>query len=166
MERWNLQGHSWDGTGAVEPLPAPSYDRLKELHAYWLAKKGDRAAPARAAIRPEEIPRLLPYLALLDVLGEPPRFRIRLFGTGLVRTYGEDLTGRFADEIDLDTVGPDIVAQLTALVRECRPVVARVRFTKAADGRHLQYERIALPLSDDGGTVNMILAGYVAERAF
>jgi len=166
MEQWNLRRHPWDGAGAVEAVSAPSHARLKDLHAYWLGKKGDRPAPPRAAIRPEEIPRLLPYIALLDVIGEPTRFRFRLFGTALVQAYGDDLTGRFADEVDLDAVGPGILAQFTTLTRDCRPMIARVRFTKSGDGRYVQYERIGLPLSDDGQTVNMILAGYVAEIAF
>ncbi len=165
------KSHPWgDGTAAgVEPIAAPSHALLKDLHAYWLRKKGDGAAPPRAAIRPEEMPRqLLPQIAILDVIPPPPgfRFRFRLFGTALVRAYGDDLTGRFADEIDFGEAGPALLAQLTDVGRECRPAMARVRLVKASDGRYIQYERVALPLSDDGRAANMILAGYVAERAF
>ena len=57
------------------------------------------AMPPRSAIRPDEIVKQLPSVALLDVVGDPPRFRFRLFGTQLVAAYGQDLTGKFVDEI-------------------------------------------------------------------
>jgi len=152
--------------GMIEDVPAPTYPSLRKLHAYWLAKKGDRAAPPRSAIQPDEIVALLPNVALIDVVGNIPRFRFRLFGTGLVKAYGQDITGKFADEVDLDTIGPDIIAQFTKVVRECQPAVARIRFTKTGDHRYVQYERLALPLAETGTTVNMILLGYVPEKAF
>lgn len=36
--------------------------------------------------------------------------------------------------------------------------MARFAFTKQ-DGRHLEYERVLLPLSSDGGKVDMLLIG-------
>jgi len=84
-----------------QELLEPTHRSLKDLHAYWLSKKGSRNAPPRSAIRHDEIVNLLPTIALLDVVGEPPRFRFRLFGTRLVAAYGQDLTGKFVDEIDV-----------------------------------------------------------------
>jgi len=152
--------------GTVQELPEPTYQSLKDLHAYWLAKKGGDIAPPRSAIHPEEIVELLPTIGLMDVVGEAPRLRFRLFGTELVKAYGQELTGKFAENIDLDAVGPDILSQLTSAVLQCCPKVARIQFTKSLDGRFVQYERIALPLSDDGKTVNMLLLGYVPEKAY
>lgn len=136
-----------------------------DLHAYWLSKKGSRLAPPRSAINPAEIVSLLPIIALLDAIGDPLRFRIRLFGTGLCAAYGQDLTGKFLDEIDLSSIGADIVRHAERVVREFRVHIGRSRFT-TRNGRHIEYERIALPLSNDGGTVNMILVGHVVERAY
>jgi hypothetical protein len=152
--------------GAIETLAAPSHQALRTLHTYWLAKKDTRFAPPRSAIRPEELRPLLPTMALAEVIGEPPRFRFRLFGTGLVEAYGEDVTGRFSDEIDLDWIGDRIHEEARKVVDERRISVALIRFVKATDGRYLQYERVLLPLSDDGETVNMLLLGYVMERAY
>ena len=148
----------------VERLAAPTYQSLKDLHAYWLARKGDRSAPPRSAIRPEDFVRMLPHIALIDVIGDGPQYRFRVFGTGLVEAYGQELTGKFDHEVDLNSVGPEIIGQLTAVVVECQPNVVRIRFTKDGDGRYLQYERLALPLADDGTDVNMILLGYVVEK--
>lgn len=138
-----------------------------DLHAYWLSKKGTRSAPPRSAIRPDEIVNLLSSVALLDVVGDPPRFRFRLFGTRLVAAYGQDLTGKFVDEIDVGgKVPPEILARATKVVRECCINVGRSRYTKKGDQRHVEYELILLPLSDDGVTVNMIVCGYAIETAY
>jgi hypothetical protein len=153
---------------SVESLAAPVHSSLRELQAYWLSKKGDLAAPARAAIDPSEIKSLLPSLLLIDVVDDvasPQRFRIRLFGTGLVDAYGEEITGKFGDEIDLDDVVNELTAFLDTAVRECRPQYLRTEYTKVR-GRHLKYEQIILPLSDDGKKVNMLLCSFHVDKAF
>lgn len=140
---------------------------MKDLHAYWLSKKGDRKAPPRSAILPDEIVTLLPSIALLDVVGDPPRFRFRLFGTKLVTAYGQDLTGKFVDEIDVGgKVPPAILARAEKVARGCCINVGRSRYTKKSDRRHVEYELILLPLSEDGETVNMILCAYAIETAY
>lgn len=153
--------------GAIEPLAEPTHQSLKDLHAYWLAKKGTKVAPPRSAIVPDEIVALLPYIALIDVVaGDPLRYRFRLFGTALVAAYGQDVTGKYVDEIDLNGIGPDVIEHVTRVVRECSPLAVRTRFTKTGDQRYVQYERIGLPLSEDGSTVNMILFGFAVEKAY
>jgi len=153
--------------GRIQEVLEPSHKSLKDLYAYWLSKKGASPAPPRSAIKPEEMVPLLPNIALADVIGEPPRFRFRVFGTRLVDAYGQDLTGKFTDEIDLGSAAltTDIMAACTKMVRECRAQVVRVQFEKH-DGRHLEYERIGLPLSDDGVSVNMLLCAFAFEREF
>jgi hypothetical protein len=150
----------------IEEPSGPRHQRLKDLYAYWLSKKGALIAPPRSAVRPEEIVAFLPNLALVDVIGNPPRFRFRLFGTELVRAYGQDLTGKFLDEIDLNSFNAEIIREVTRMIVERRPQSVRVRFTKQRDGRYLEYERLGLPLSEDGATVNMLFLGFVIERAF
>ena len=151
----------------VELPSGPTDQSLKNLQAYWASAKGDRIAPPRSAIYPEEIDiALLPNIALLDVVGDPPRFRFRLFGTGLVMSYGEDVTGRYVDEIDLSSISPDILSHFTAVVRECRPQTVRTTLWKRADERYIEYERIGLPLSDNGTRVNMILCGFAVIRTW
>ena len=150
-----------------EELSQPTHQSLKDLHAYWLSKKGTRKAPPRSAIRPDEIVKQLPSVALLDVVGDPPRFRFRLFGTQLVAAYGQDLTGKFVDEIDVGSrVPPEMLARATKVVRECCINVGRSRYTKKSDQRRVEYERILLPLSEDGETVNMVLCAYAIETAY
>jgi hypothetical protein len=151
--------------GTIERLTAPLHDDLKILHDYWRAKKGLAKAPSRALILPEELVPLLPYLALFDVLDRGD-FHVRLWGPGLVRAYDGDLASKLVSECDLDAINAQLREQLANVVRECRPNVIRAKFVKDTDDRYLAFERIALPLSADGETVNMILCGYHVERAF
>lgn len=131
---------------------------LKQLYAYWQAKKGPRVAPARKDIDPAEMKPFLRHVFLLDVLGVAPRFKFRLAGTEIVSRFGEELTGRFLDEVDLDDVGPQIVHEYERAVREARPVYSRWNYTKHS-GRYLNYERLILPLSSDGRAIDMLLCG-------
>lgn len=147
-------------------LAEPGHQSLRDLHAYWLSKKGSAIAPPRTAIDPAEILPLLPNVALIDVIGHPPRFRFRLFGTALAAAYGQDVTGQFLDQIDLDDLAAEIVEQMETVVRDQCVIITRDRYTKRLDGRHVQYVRIALPLSNDGETVNMILCGFAVEKAY
>lgn len=155
-------------SGVIEEISAPIHKSLNDLYAYWLAKRGSRIGPSRSAIRPEDLALLLPNLALADVIGDPPRFRFRLFGSNLTQAYGEDLTGKFLDQIDLGSASlkTDVINFCAQIVRECRPQVVRVRFVKQTDGRYLEYERIGLPLSEDGKAVNMILCAFAFDREF
>ncbi len=152
-------------TGSTEELSEPLHQSLKDLLAYWLSKKGERMAPPRSAINPADIVRHLPTIAIINVTGDPPRFSYRLFGTALAEAYGQDLTGRFLDEVDLDHISLAVLRQVEKVVREGCVSVHRDSFTKR-DGRYLEYERICLPLSDDGRIVNMILIGHFIEKAF
>jgi hypothetical protein len=138
------------------------HPELRQLHGYWLAKKGERLAPARSDISPAEMRSFLPHVFLLEVVGTPRRFRFRLTGTEVVDRYGEELTGRFLDEIDLDEVGSEIIGEYERATREVRPVCSRWNYKKG-DGHFLRYERLILPLSTDGQTVDMLLCGACAE---
>jgi hypothetical protein len=148
-----------------EELSGPVHQSLRDLHSYWLDKKGSAIAPPRRVIDPAEIVPLLPNVALVDVVGDVPRFRVRLFGTSLAAAYGRDLTGKFLDEIDGNGLGPEAARRMRKVAEDRCPQTVRVRVTKQEDGNRIEYERIALPLSADGHTVDMILCGFAIERA-
>jgi hypothetical protein len=137
-------------------------DALRSLYEYWRMKKGARLAPSRGDVVPAEIRSLLPRIFMVDVVGAPPRFRFRLVGTEVVERFGEEITGRFLDELDLDEVNQEISDDYRKAVASCGPVCSRWTYTKH-DGKLLRYERILLPLSSDGKAIDMILGGAFAE---
>ena len=142
----------------------PRHDTLRQLHAYWLAKKGDRRAPGRSDIDPLEIAPHLPYVMLIDVEHEPLRFRYRLVGTEIVRNIGSDLTGHYLDEYVRLGRGAPMAAEYARVAAWGEPVCAVWEYTRD-DGRHVRYERLALPLSRDGLVVDMLFGGAVFDAA-
>ncbi len=128
---------------------------LRRLLAYWESKRQGRAMPARADIDPLDFHELLPNIILLDVEGE--RFRVRVVGTGVVARFGDDYTGRYLDELDFGDQRDAILAHYGECRRTAAPHVSRTLFTSVR-GVSTRMERLILPLSVDGATVDMMLA--------
>jgi hypothetical protein len=135
---------------------------LQTLFDYWQSKRGMRLAPTRADILPTEIKPLLQRIMMVDVAGTPPRFKFRLAGTMIVDRFGEEITGRFLDELDLDRRNREIDLDYRKVVETAAPLCSRWRYTKN-DGKFLNYERLLLPLSTDGKAIDMILGGAAEE---
>ena len=142
------------GSGLNRPV-------LQSVYDYWTKKRGGRFAPSRSDIKPEEIKPLLPHIVILDVVGDLPRFRYRLVGTSFAVEYGAEITGKFVDEIDLSDQRAAILADYALVVSMRAPSFSRWTYTKA-DGRHIDYSRVLLPLSADGCVVNMLFGGFTA----
>jgi hypothetical protein len=133
--------------------------RLVELYNYWQKQRGERFAPRRADIHPTDIPKLLPYLLLADIL-PGPRYRYRLVGTEVERVFGTAMTGRCIDEL-MRGEYLDFITGLYRAIVECRaPVYSENTYSNEAFRTH----RLMLPLSEDGETVTMVLAGQVFLR--
>jgi hypothetical protein len=47
-------------------------ERLRVAYAYWEAKRDGRLMPSRSDIDPTDIPKLLPYVTLIEVLSPIP----------------------------------------------------------------------------------------------
>ena len=139
-----------------EDRAAISDPLLRRLYDDWDSKRAGRSAPSRVDIHPEELTFILPYLYLIDVVCS--RFHFRLAGTGIVLEFGGEITGKFADEIDLDGQQAAIIGEYERVVRTVKPVSSRWDYVKH-DGRHLSYEHVILPLSTDGKTVDRLLGG-------
>jgi hypothetical protein len=140
--------------------PRAKAKKLRALQEYWLSKMHGDVLPARRDIDPWEMRAILPQVFLVTVTRHPIRFWFRLFGTGAAQEYGADITGQYLDEIDLDQVRNAILEHYKTAAIEARPVYSRCDYVKN-DGKHLHYERLLLPLSSDGETVDMLLGGIV-----
>ncbi|MEQ9609641.1 MAG: PAS domain-containing protein [Kiloniellaceae bacterium] len=131
-------------------------EALKFLYNYWQQLARGRLVPSRADIDPACIVAVLPHIGLFDVESNPRRYRIRLMGTRIVSWYGCDLTGRYLDEIDFGTGDGFTFSLLDQVVDRRVPGYMSGEYTKQ-DGRTIRYERLYMPLSDDGATVNMVI---------
>jgi hypothetical protein len=111
--------------------------------------------PQRADINPRQISSLLPHLMILDI-HEPLRFRFRLVGTKICERWGENQTNKWLDELDFDGSREVLLAQYASVARTGVPQYGIDEFVNDA-GRYLHYQRLLLPLSDDGHFPTMLL---------
>ena len=137
--------------------------RLREAYAYWDAKRKNKLMPSRADIDPVEIPQLLPYVILIDVVREPFDFRYRLIGTRARDIMRRDFTGLFFSEIpgkgkeSTLWCGCDAVVSSKAPMSWQTPYVGPEHFLR-------NCENVLLPLSNDGANVTMIFKVISFER--
>ena len=119
--------------------------------------------PLRADLDPMDIPhQALPFVMLMEVEHEPRRLLMRLIGTRVTELYGQEVTGRHLDELDLGDMAEEIQASYMEIVDNGKPGRLTGGYVKE-EGRELQFERIALPLSLDGNQVDQILVGAVFD---
>lgn len=136
--------------------------RLRSLAAHWHSLAGGDALPARSAIDPTAMRPWLGNILLVDVIDGGAGFTYRLYGSEVAEHFGRDLTGRTPSEFPAHHVDI-ILGAYRGVVETGRP-----RYTVhilSIDGRKFAaWERVVLPLSDDGRTVNHLLVGLYRVR--
>jgi hypothetical protein len=138
-----------------EQLGDPDLVRFYDL---WVAMRGDRPMPSRKDLDPLQIgPEFLPNLMLIDVLREPRRYRYRLVGTHVVAASGEDRTGKTFENVGFIKVHPVVVEQYDQVVDTGQPLHSLEPFTNFKSGSTYDVDRLLLPLSSDGRTVDMLI---------
>lgn len=146
-------------------LPKP----LALMYNYWHSKRGDRAMPSRDNINPVEMRDFLSHAMLIDVLTSEQggkRFRIRLVGTHIVNGYGSEFTGKYIDEIDLGDQRDRLIEACLHSVNSKKPAYLtgsmKPKNAESVD-KVVSYQRLGLPLSSDGETVNILLVGALVQ---
>jgi hypothetical protein len=138
--------------------------RLRQAFGYWDAKRAGRAMPARRDIDPIDIPALLPWIMLIDVIVAPELdFRYRLIGSEIRRISHGNFAGHRFSALPGKGRG-------SVVFDNCEQVVlTRTPFSRSPpyvgpDPRVAQCENLLLPLSSDGEGVDMILQVVTFER--
>src|SRR5262249_45166210 len=152
---------------AAPPLATPEPGRrfqnqigdplLRQLYDYWQSKRGGRAMPRRADINPAEIPKLLPHMMITEILEGGQRYRYRLSGTAVSEAFGRELTGRYVDEVMTGAYREFIEGLYRTIYQDRLCIFSASQY---ANGKQagLTTKRLLAPLSDDGSTVNQVLA--------
>lgn len=105
---------------------------------------------------PIDVPTLLPYLVLVDVVkGPEPRFQYKLLGTKVTEMAGSDFSGRFVED------GVSNSQHLVEMYQEIHRTGV-LHFYKGASRfphrkDYLAVERVSIPMSEDGHSVDKIL---------
>jgi hypothetical protein len=138
-----------------ERLRDPDLIRFYDI---WAALRGDRAMPSRKDVDVLHIPpEFLPNLMLIDVLHAPRRYRYRLIGTQVVAASGEDRTGEAFENVEFFKANPVVLEQYNCVAENRRPLHSLEPFTNFATGATYDVDRLLLPLSSDGRTVDMLM---------
>jgi len=125
---------------------------LAGLH-YWEQLRRGRLLPSRVDIEPLDIASLLPQVYLVDITYDPLDFRYRLIGTKIVEHSLADYTGRSLRDLPEQSPPSEIWALFNQAIEERRPVCTRIPYLHIP-GRFV--EKLAAPLSSDGGRVDML----------
>jgi hypothetical protein len=142
---------------------AMANDVIAQARSYWERIRGERRMPRRGDLDPVEIPRLLPFVMLVDVLAEPLDFRFRLIGSAVQAIIAQNYVGRRFSELPHMVRGNMVWAEYEAVVSHHQPVATIVDYI--GSDRFVQCVRHCLmPLSNDDRAVNMIFAAVEIDR--
>jgi len=129
----------------------------RQLYDYWLSRTEAGGLPTRRDINPAHIPRLLPFISLIDVGEDIATSKVRLAGTRLRDVFDREITGLRIEDLDL---GPKRDYWLTAYrhtALDGKPTQGIVRGPRV-NKEHLVQYWIRLPLAAaDGSRIRMIL---------
>ena len=149
-------------TGHLPPHLAPN-DELGALEALWNKLRGDRPLPQRVDFDLTTMLRWAPHLSIVAVMPDG-RVQFRLFGTELARVYGQDLTGRYLDELTPRDLWSVIIRHYEEVVKKQQPLFAPISI---ANGRwYSEVSRLMLPLASrtDANKVGYVVAVDYARK--
>lgn len=128
------------------------------IYAHWVNACGDASMPKRLDIDPEKIKQELPYVYIAQVMRDEGGvwFRFRLMGTKLVENLKQEGTGRMLLDLQIGGWEVEWRKNLLQVTKMMLPVVDESTITTEA-GLKLDIEHLALPLSEDGVTVDRVL---------
>ena len=141
-----------------DELPADCHPDIHAVVAYWRAIHPETGLPGRQHFDPIDVPKLLPRIRILDVVGEPPRFKTRLMGTKMRECMGQEHTGKYLDEVFADFAESASAFGLNTVVRTGRLNWRRGHPALFSGKEFMTIERVYLPFARDGQTVDMVLA--------
>lgn len=142
-----------------------SRENLRRLVDHWEGLRASDGLPTRQDVRPENLRFMLPQVMLVDVHRRPTgapapaefSFRFRLVGTRIEETGHPGLQGHWAHELNPLPYRRLVLQAYCEAVREAAPNFYRLALDHAK--QKLRYERVTLPLADDGRTVDTLLVG-------
>jgi len=134
---------------------------LRRIYEIWRSKCSDELLPRRADVDPVEFGKALPNVFLVEIQPTEPKLLLRVMGTAFEEQYGENVTGKYIEDLDFGAARDEILAAYDRLIESKEPVHIANEYEKS-DGRVMRFERITLPLSDDGEIVTAVLGGIQA----
>ena len=133
---------------------------LQRLYQDWEDRRRGRAFPSRSDFDVLDLGYIIGNLSLLDVCYAPLRFRFRLHGSRVTERVGYEMTGKHVDELPTPDMRELVQRHYEQVIKRRVPIV-EVRERQIVDDRVLPCEVLAMPLSSDGDTIDMLLSGVI-----
>jgi hypothetical protein len=128
------------------------------LLTWWSRRERNGRLPSRVEAEGEELARIEDDLALYEVqhAGDRLRYKCLRHGQGLRPIDGDDLTGRYLDAFFPEPIRAMALAAYDATVAMACPIYTQ---RNAIDAHQVPvtFERLRLPLSQDGARVDHLL---------
>jgi hypothetical protein len=129
------------------------------LYDYWQSLAPPGRLPGRQDLVPEDIAPLWSRIWMLDVYRDPLRYRYRLCGTEMVRSYGREVTGQWLDEVHPALIAnPQSRERFHFMAATGCATWRRGLPLWTCDPKHPLIETLIVPLAEDGRTVDKMLA--------
>lgn len=136
---------------------------IRHAAEYWLSIHPSEGLPGRQHFDPVDVPDILPYVRLLDVSEDPPKFKIRLMGTRVVDFYNNDFTGFWYHEAFPNFAGSQAETAMAVAARTGQPEWHSGPPSFFHTKNYKTVERVTLPLATDGHNVDMLLIVHSYE---
>lgn len=128
-----------------------------EFHAYWQRLAQRRGGiPLRSDFDPADIPRLLPFLFIVERIQATGRYFFRLSGTGIRDIMGFENTNHFLDEL---LTGEDLAA-VSAMFDQVLGQGVCIRSVEGLTYSDRSYQRaeiLRLPLRHNDGEQRLVV---------
>ena len=148
---------------AVSERPSAGIEQplLQRLFLYWSGKKAGRDLPSRQDIDPVEIgPEILPHIMLTDIL-EDGRLRYRLAGTAVEAVTGQNLSGRYLDELLRPPYRDYIFALYAETIEKRCALYTESLYPLLGTQPERLTKRLMMPLVSESNDVVMVLSGQI-----
>ncbi len=144
-------------------LAARCHPQIAEMIDYWRRiRPGPGRLPGRQHFDPVDVPKLLPFTGLVDILREPDlRLKVRLAGSKIAETLGPGLVGHYLDELVPNFAATLVAQDYFRVATDGIPVWYRGKQTSDIGKAFLPVERLFLPLATDGRTPDAIVGMMV-----
>ncbi len=140
----------------------PLTDRPQRLYDVWGRWRGNRPMPSRRDVLPEDLRDLLPYIALMQAAADPVECRYIISGDAVDRASDRGVKGMTIREVlsmgSLSSLA-DISAMYGAVIAHGKPSFSRGNM-EYRDRGYIAFDRVLLPLSANGETVDHLLCGF------
>jgi hypothetical protein len=139
----------------------PNLERdLSRVYFFWQGlERGQANMPFSDDIKPTALPGVADQVLLLDVFQNPQRFRLGIVSRPIADQYGEDIFGKFVDELKPRNPLEYLASQCDATVESHAPTYHRHSVVSGQQSER-SYARLLLPMWGDGH-ISMLLGSIV-----